>query len=72
MNDDYDFVDLNPDVEYYFRKLTRFTDFTTPELYDVSNLEPLLTPERIAFLDKAVQTSDLDAVIATTPPCRLR
>lgn len=72
LDEDYDFVDLNPDVEYYFRKLVRFTDETTPALYDVSHLKPLLTPERIAFLDRAVQTSDLEAVIATTPPCRLR
>ncbi len=72
LDEDYDFVDLNPDVEYYFRKLTRSREYTEPELYDTSRLKPLLTPERIAFLDKAVQTSDLDAVIATTPPCRLR
>ncbi len=71
-DEDYDFVALNPDVEYYFRSIIRTPQYAEPDLLDTSHLRPLLSAERLAFVDKATKTRDLDAVIATTAPCRVK
>jgi len=65
-------VEMNPDVEYYISRLV------VPELKgerpprDVSHLKPLLSEERRAFVDRAVENFDLQTVLDTTEPCVAR
>jgi len=62
-------VRLNPDVEYYFRKIVH-TDYEPEKArMDTSILARLLSGERRAFLDKAAEIHNLQAVAATTEPC---
>ena len=62
-------IGLNRDVEYYFRKIVRVEHPFDDEFRDTSHLDPYLDPERKAFVDEAVKTRDLAAVMATTAPC---
>ena len=62
-------IALNPDVEFYFRRIIRTDIWLQEELRDTSHLEPHLDAERKAFVEKAVKTRDLAAVMATTAPC---
>ncbi len=71
-NDRLDFFDLNPDVEYYFSKLVEQYLVLDTNLGDVVNLEPLISEERRAFVDRAAKNSDLQAVFDTTEPCAPR
>ncbi|NKB53813.1 MAG: hypothetical protein GKR97_16620 [Rhizobiaceae bacterium] len=64
-------VNLNPDVEYYIRKSLEMKDLYD-ETFRTDHLEELLTRQRRAFLDAAVQNRDFDAVLDTTPPCKDR
>ncbi len=62
-------IRLNPDVEYYFRKIVH-TDYEPEKArMDTSILARLLSTDRRAFLDKAAETHNLQAVAATTAPC---
>ncbi len=65
-------VEMNPDVEYYISRLV-VAEFKgeRPPRY-VSHLEPLLSEERRAFVDRAAENFDLQAVLDTTEPCAPR
>ena len=63
---------LNPDIEYYFRKITKEAPTKSKDFSNVSHLTPKLSPERIAFLDEAVKRLDYQAVLETTQPCKAR
>lgn len=64
--------DLNPDIEYYFRKLTRPAAGSEIQERDTSQLELFLDAERTTFLDAAVGRKDLQAVMDTSGPCKRR
>ena len=67
-------VSLNPDVELYIRKYAYVnTEFDRHEgTWYTDHLEPLLTPQRIAFVDDAVERGDFRAVLETTSACPTR
>ncbi len=65
-------IDLNPDIEYYFRKLIYPFAEDVEQDRDTSHLEPMLSAERIRFLDDAVTKRDFEAVVDTTPQCKTR
>lgn len=67
-------VSLNPDVELYIRKYMEENDeygqFNARNgVWYTGHLEPLLSPERIAFVEDAVERGDFEAVLDTTSPC---
>jgi len=64
-------LSLNPDVELYIRKLLQSNDEYKKE-WHTCHLEPLLTPERIEFVNTAVERGDFAAVLETTAPCPVR
>jgi len=66
------FIDLNTDVEYFLRKSLPVDWEFDKRNKDTSNLEPLLDAERRAFVDAALERSDLQAVLDTTAPCPKR
>lgn len=61
-------VMLNPDVEFYIRKALQIND-EYEDVWYTGHLEPLLSPERIAFVEDAVERGDFEAVLDTTSPC---
>jgi len=61
-------LELNADVEYYFRQVLRLLG-THEWNWATSHLEPLLTTDRMAVLDKLAEQRDLDTVLRTTPNC---
>ena len=65
-------INLNPDIEYYFRKITKDDPIKVDAFSDVSHLTPKLSAERISFLDEAVKKLDYQAVLETTQPCKAR
>lgn len=65
-------IDLNPDVEYYFRKLMLPVPKEYEKYTDVSHLIPQLSPERLAFLEDAIAKRDYHAVATSTKPCKPR
>ncbi|MDZ5699398.1 hypothetical protein [Chelativorans sp. M5D2P16] len=67
-----DYVELSPDVAYYFHHLTTpiFLEEVGPR--DTSHLDPLISRERRAFLRQAAEERDLEAVLETMPSCPLR
>lgn len=64
-------ISLNSDVELYIRKFLQKNDaFRKYEgSWYTAHLEPLLTPERIEFVNAAVERGDFEAVLDTTAPC---
>ncbi len=70
-DDPYVRVNLNPDVEYLFRKSLKLMDIYEGH-FNTDHLEPHLTKQRMDFIDAAVQNRDFDAVLDTTPPCKDR
>lgn len=64
-------VMLNPDVEFYIRKSLRIND-EYKDTWDTTHLEPLLTPERIGFVNAALERGDFASVLNTTAPCPVR
>ena len=60
--------DLNPDVEYFFRKSLQRND-EYKNVWDTRHLEPLLTRERKKFVSDAAGRKDLMSVLYTTPDC---
>jgi len=70
-------VSFNPDIELYIRKFLHKNDkFGQFNVFDgvwyTGHLEPLLTPERIEFVNTAVERGDFAAVLETTAPCPVR
>lgn len=65
-------INLNQDVEYFFRRLRKAIDPEDEEFRNIDHLIPKLSKDRIAFLDDAVKRSDYQAVVDTTPPCPAR
>ena len=64
-------VILNPDVEYYLRKTLEIGG--EHEWYwNTSHLEPLLSAERVEFVNEAVKKRELNKVLQTTPHCASR
>ncbi len=62
-------VRLNPDLEYYMRRLFKKLGVYDDE-WDTAHLEPALSPQRQAFVEAAVEREDFAAVLDTTEPCR--
>ncbi|MEM8540643.1 MAG: hypothetical protein AAGF25_06775, partial [Pseudomonadota bacterium] len=65
---------LNPDVELYVRKYAyQNTELERHEgTWYTGHLEPLLAPERIEFVNAAVERGDFASVLNTTAPCPVR
>ncbi len=61
-------INLNPGVEYFLRKSLRQNERRKNDR-KTSHLEPLLSRERIEFLDQAVKRRDFEAVLQSTEPC---
>ncbi len=61
-------INLNPDVEYFLRKSLRQNERLKNDR-KTSHLEPLLSRERIEFIDQAVKRRDFEAVLQSTRPC---
>ena len=64
-------ISLNPDVELYIRKFLHKNDeFKKYKgTWYTAHLEPLLTPERIEFVNAAVARRDFEAVLNSTAAC---
>jgi len=68
VNSDRPPVMLNTDVEYFLRKALVQSDAYEWK-WDTSHLEPWLANERIEFINEAINTHDLNAVLQTIPSC---
>ena len=62
-------IKLNPDVEYFLRKSVQLEGLSGIESWDMSSLMPLLSKEKIAFLDEAANNEDFDIVLDNTAAC---
>lgn len=64
-------LSLNPDVEFFIRKSLQKNVELVEYKYTwyTGHLEPLMTQERIEFVNAAVERGDLDAVLSSTSPC---
>lgn len=64
-------LSLNPDVELFIRKSLQKNDELVEYKYTwyTGHLEPLMTHERIKFVDDAAKRGDLEAVLSSTSPC---
>jgi len=69
LNEDSEFMNLNPDVEYYLSKLV-FAPLAdeTPER-DIHHLEAVLDEDRQEFIQQAARNYDLQSVLNNTAPC---
>ncbi|MFK5980201.1 MAG: hypothetical protein QM488_15065 [Rhizobiaceae bacterium] len=70
--DRFTFLDINRDVEYYFRKISMSSAGPSRGVENTSHLEPLLSMERKIFIDEAAMLMDFQAVLDTSPPCSPR
>jgi hypothetical protein len=61
-------INLNADVEYYLLKYLQIHGETMFD-WGTQHLDHVLTAERKAFVDAAVERRDFAAVLDTTPPC---
>jgi hypothetical protein len=61
-------IELNPDVDYFVRKWLAQSGYKAKGV-ETDHLQPVLTPERKAFVDEALVRGDLKSVLETTAPC---
>lgn len=66
-------IKLNPDVQYFLVMLAKENnDLPDDKKWNTANLVQTLSNERIAFLDEAVRQNNLQSVLDTTNPCKIR
>lgn len=66
------FLDINRDVEYYFRKISLPSFGPSRGVENTNHLESLLSMERKIFIDEAALLMNFQAVLDTSKPCSPR
>lgn len=66
------FLNINHDVEYYFRKIAMPNSGPSRDVKNTSHLESHLSMERKIFIDEAAMLMDFQAVLDTSQPCSPR
>jgi len=69
LNENSEFMKLNPDVEYYFSKLEYDRRIYEQPERDLHHLEAALNDDQRAFIEQAAKNYNLQAVLDQTAPC---
>jgi len=72
LNEDSEFMKLNPDVEYYFSMLEYDRRIYDQPERDLHHLQAALNDNKRAFIEQAAKNYDLQAVLDQTAPCEAR